>query len=90
MAVRPPGHHAEHNRPMGFCLYNNVMVGVAHAQKVHGVGKIAILDFDVHHGNGDADITASDPTLLYASSAINHHAIQGRVQHQGVKGRIIM
>ena len=68
VAVRPPGHHAEHNRPMGFCLYNNVMVGVAHAQKVHGVGKIAILDFDVHHGNGDADITASDPTLLYASS----------------------
>lgn len=46
--VRPPGHHAEADKPMGFCLYNNVMVGVAHAQTVHGVQKVAILDFDVH------------------------------------------
>jgi len=66
--VRPPGHHAETDSPQGFCCYNNVMVGVAHAQAVHGVGRVAILDFDVHHGNGDAAIAWSDPTRLYASS----------------------
>lgn len=66
--VRPPGHHAEANKPMGFCLYNNVLVGVAHAQAVHGVGPIAILDFDVHHGNGDENIVATRSSLLYVSS----------------------
>jgi len=66
--ARPPGHHAEAATPMGFCLYNNVLVGVAHAQAVHGLQRIAVLDFDVHHGNGDADIIASDPRLLYCSS----------------------
>eukprot|EP00966_Prymnesium_polylepis_P037184 863243-Prymnesium_polylepis.1 len=53
---------------MGFCLYNNVMVGVAHAQAVHGVDRVAILDFDVHQGNGDAALCWSDPTRLYAST----------------------
>ena len=52
--ARPPGHHAEADGPQGFCLYNNVMVGVAHAQAVHGAQRVAILDWDVHHGNGDA------------------------------------
>ena len=66
--VRPPGHHAETDRPMGFCLYNNVLVGVAHAQAVHGLGRVAILDFDVHHGNGDAEMALADPSRLYASS----------------------
>jgi acetoin utilization deacetylase AcuC-like enzyme len=66
--VRPPGHHAERDKPMGFCLYNNVMVGVAHARAAHGVRRVAILDFDVHHGNGDAALAVDDENLLYASS----------------------
>lgn len=66
--VRPPGHHAESNRPMGFCVYNNVLVGVAHAQAVHGLGRVAILDFDVHHGNGDENIAWNDASRLYVSS----------------------
>ena len=66
--ARPPGHHATPNRPMGFCCYNNVLVGVAHAQAVHGLKRVAILDFDVHHGNGDADMTYEDPSRLYVSS----------------------
>lgn len=66
--VRPPGHHAEADAAGGFCIYNNVMVGVAHAQAVHNVTRVATLDFDVHHGNGDSDIAWCDPTRLYASS----------------------
>ena len=66
--VRPPGHHAEAGKSGGFCVYNNVLVGVAHAQAVHGVGNVAILDFDVHHGNGDSELSWCDPTRLYASS----------------------
>jgi len=66
--VRPPGHHAEAGKGGGFCIYNNVLIGVAHAQAAHGVGRVAILDFDVHHGNGDSDISWCDPTRLYASS----------------------
>jgi acetoin utilization deacetylase AcuC-like enzyme len=66
--ARPPGHHAESNKPMGFCFYNNVLVGAAHAQAVHGLERIAILDFDVHHGNGDAEIASSNPAFLYVSS----------------------
>lgn len=66
--VRPPGHHASAGKGGGFCIFNNVLVGVAHAQKVHGLGKVAILDFDVHHGNGDEDLVFCDPTRLYASS----------------------
>ena len=66
--ARPPGHHAEPDRPMGFCLYNNVAVGAAHAQAVHGVERVAILDFDVHHGNGIAAACWSEPSRLYAST----------------------
>ena len=66
--VRPPGHHAEADKPQGFCLYNNVLVGVAHAQAVHGIKRVAILDFDVHHGNGDEAIAMTDRSRLYASS----------------------
>ena len=50
--VRPPGHHAEPNRPMGFCLFNNVAAGAEHARKIHGAERVAVVDFDVHHGNG--------------------------------------
>ena len=67
-AVRPPGHHAESNRAMGFCLFNNVAVGAAHALEVHGIGKVAILDFDVHQGNGTEEIFAADDRVLFCST----------------------
>ena len=60
-AVRPPGHHAERDRAMGFCLFNNVAVGAAHALAAHGVERVAIVDFDVHHGNGTEDIFSARP-----------------------------
>lgn len=66
-AVRPPGHHAERDRPMGFCLFNNVAVGARYAQQHHAVEKVAILDWDVHHGNGTQHIFEEDPGVYYVS-----------------------
>ncbi len=67
-AMRPPGHHAEPARAMGFCLFNSVFIAARHAQEAHGLKKIAILDFDVHHGNGtDAMTRAHDGSILYIS-----------------------
>ena len=65
--VRPPGHHAESARALGFCLFNNIAVGAAHAMEAHGLKKIAILDFDVHQGNGTEDIVIDDERVLYCS-----------------------
>ncbi|MEQ9640108.1 MAG: histone deacetylase family protein [Alphaproteobacteria bacterium] len=67
-AVRPPGHHAEPNRAMGFCLFNSVAVGALHARAAHGVTRIAVIDFDVHHGNGTQAAFQADPDLVYVSS----------------------
>ncbi|MCE8038139.1 histone deacetylase family protein [Halomonas sp. MCCC 1A11062] len=67
-AVRPPGHHAEATDAMGFCFYNNVAVGAAHARARHGVRRIAILDFDVHQCNGTIDIFKDDPDILICTS----------------------
>ena len=67
-AVRPPGHHAEAARAMGFCLFNNVAIGVAHARAAHGLKRIAVVDFDVHHGNGTQAVFASDPDIFYGST----------------------
>ena len=67
-AVRPPGHHATADQAMGFCLFNNVAVGAAHALAEHGLERVAIADFDVHHGNGTQDIFVREPRVLFASS----------------------
>ncbi len=67
-AVRPPGHHAETVKAMGFCFVNNIAVTAKYLQNKYSVGKIAIIDFDVHHGNGTQEIFFKDPTVLYASS----------------------
>ena len=66
-AVRPPGHHAMTSRAMGFCLFNNIAIGARTAQKKHGVERVAIVDWDVHHGNGTQEIFWHDPTVLYVS-----------------------
>jgi len=67
-AVRPPGHHAEPGQAMGFCLFGNAVIAARHAQRAHGVARVAIVDFDVHHGNGTQACVWSDPTILYAST----------------------
>ena len=67
-AIRPPGHHAERERAMGFCLFNNVAVGAAHALEHHGIERVAILDFDVHHGNGTEKIFRNDERVLLCST----------------------
>jgi acetoin utilization deacetylase AcuC-like enzyme len=67
-AVRPPGHHATPGEAMGFCLFNSIAVAAAHALEAHGLERVAILDFDVHHGNGSQDIFAREPRVLFLSS----------------------
>jgi len=66
-AARPPGHHAEPDRPMGFCLFSNMAIAAKYAQQHHGVGRIAIVDFDVHHGNGTQATFEDDPSVLFVS-----------------------
>ena len=67
-AVRPPGHHAEKQKAMGFCVYNNVAVGAYYLLEKYNLKKVAIIDFDVHHGNGTQEIFYNDETVVYGSS----------------------
>lgn len=67
-AVRPPGHHAEPERSMGFCLFNNAAIGALRAREVHGLARVAVIDFDVHHGNGTQAAFENDGSLFYAST----------------------
>jgi acetoin utilization deacetylase AcuC-like enzyme len=67
-AMRPPGHHAERTRAMGFCLFNNAAIAARHARVVHGAERVAIVDWDVHHGNGSQDIFWDDPSVLFCST----------------------
>jgi len=83
--VRPPGHHAEHNRAMGFCLFSNVAIGALYARAVHGAQKAAVIDFDVHHGNGTQDIFWSDQDLFYGSvHQMPHYPGTGSASERGV------
>ncbi|WP_426702167.1 histone deacetylase family protein [Rhodanobacter sp. Col0626] len=88
-AVRPPGHHATRERAMGFCLFNNIAVAAAHALAVHGLKRVAIADFDVHHGNGTQAIFEHEPRVLFASSHQSPlYPDSGREDERGV-GNIV-
>jgi acetoin utilization deacetylase AcuC-like enzyme len=90
VAMRPPGHHAERNRAMGFCLFNNAAVAAFHARARHGLRRIAVVDFDVHHGNGTQNIFTPDRDLFYASShQFPCYPGTGRAEERGVAGNVV-
>lgn len=83
--TRPPGHHAERTQAMGFCFFGNIAIAARHAIQVHGLERVAILDFDVHHGNGTEDIVDGDPNILFCSS-FQHPFYPGNYR-ENVKGQ---
>lgn len=89
-AVRPPGHHAEPDQAMGFCLFNNVAIGAQHARAQWGLQRVAVIDFDVHHGNGTQAAFAADPDLFYASThQYPLYPGTGAQHEKGVAGNIV-
>lgn len=88
-AVRPPGHHAEKTTPMGFCLFGNIAIAAKHALDVHGLARVAIVDFDVHHGNGTQDLLWEEERVLFISShQMPHYPGSGAPSETGVAGNI--
>ena len=88
--TRPPGHHAETARPMGFCLFNNAAIAARHARAVHGAERVAIVDFDVHHGNGSQEIFWADPTIMYCSThQMPLYPGTGAVSERGEHGTVV-
>lgn len=89
-AVRPPGHHALPTVPGGFCLFNSVAVGALHAQVAYGLDRVAIIDFDVHHGQGTQAVVASDPRLFYASTHQSPlYPGTGSPRERGLDGNVV-
>src|SRR6267142_783653 len=89
-AVRPPGHHATPEIPGGFCLFNNVAVGALHAQAKYGLDRVAIVDFDVHHGQGTQGIVEADARLFYASShQYPLYPGTGFARERGIDGNVV-
>jgi acetoin utilization deacetylase AcuC-like enzyme len=89
-AMRPPGHHAERARAMGFCFFDNAAIAARHAQVAHSAERVAIVDFDVHHGNGTQDIFWSDPSVLYCSThQMPLYPGTGSVNETGEHGTIV-
>ncbi len=89
-AVRPCGHHAEPARAMGFCVFNNIAVGAEHARKRHGVERVAVVDFDVHHGNGTQAMFWDEPDLFFASTHQSPlYPGTGRMSETGASGNIV-
>ncbi len=89
-AVRPPGHHAEPERAMGFCLFNNVAIGAAQARAVHGLSRVAVVDFDVHHGNGTQAMFWDEPELFFGSThQMPLYPGTGSASERGASGNIV-
>jgi acetoin utilization deacetylase AcuC-like enzyme len=90
VAMRPPGHHAETDRAMGFCMFNNAAIAAYHARARWGVKRVAVVDFDVHHGNGTQEIFWSEPELFYASSHQHpSYPGTGMADERGVAGNVV-
>jgi acetoin utilization deacetylase AcuC-like enzyme len=90
VATRPPGHHAEVATPMGFCFFNNAAIAARHAQAAHGAERVAIVDFDVHHGNGTQQIFWEDKTVMYASThEMPHYPGTGSIGERGEHDQIV-